>query len=139
MKITFLILILLICVTASSGQSLSFNVEIVTTYSQNEAREERRQEIAKERREFEARLTLERIDGTYIPANLGESFIELDKLLAEVAKKEMQALPKREDMIQYHHGLGTALRNSWGLWGGSRLQKYFTDNLHSHCNAEGVR
>jgi hypothetical protein len=30
-------------------------------------------------------------------------------------------------MIQYHLGLGMWMRNNWGLWGGSRLYKYFHD------------
>ena len=78
------------------------------------------------------RLTLEKIDGVYIPANLGECFVELDKTLSEVDKNEMRALAKRDDMIQYHLGLGMWMRNNWGLWGGSRLQKYFEDRGVHH-------
>jgi hypothetical protein len=37
----------------------------------------------------------------------------------------MRAQPKREDMIIYHLSLGMWMRNNWGLWGGSRLYKYF--------------
>jgi hypothetical protein len=96
------------------------------------AREEKRQEQIKQREEFEKRLTSESIKGVYIPKDLGECFIELDKLLKEVDKKEMQSLSKRGDMIRYHHGLGTWIRNNWGLWGGSRLQKYFTDKGIMH-------
>lgn len=96
------------------------------------ARQEKRQEQIEERREFEKRLTLESIEGVYIPKDLGECFVELDKLLSEVDKKEMQALARRDDMIAYHHGLGTWLRNNWGLWGGSRLQKYFRDRGVNH-------
>ena len=35
------------------------------------------------------------------------------------------------DMIQYHHGFGTWLRNNWGLWKGSRLSLWF--------NHKGIR
>jgi hypothetical protein len=56
----------------------------------------------------------------------------LDKFLTEINREEMRALPKREDMIQYHLGLGTWMRNNWGLWGGSRLQKYFSDRGVKH-------
>jgi len=51
----------------------------------------------------------------------------LDRLLTEVDRKEMRSLPKRDDMIRYHLGLGMWMRNNWGLWGGSRLYKYFRD------------
>lgn len=96
------------------------------------ARQEKRQEKMKQRKEYEARLTLERINGIYIPKDLGECFVELDKLLSEVDKKEMQVLPKRDDMIRYHLGLGMWMRNNWGLWSGSRLQKYFNDRGVTH-------
>lgn len=96
------------------------------------ARSERQEELAEERREHQRRLTAKTIDGIYIPANLGEALAELDKLLPQVVREEMRTLPDREDMIEYHFGLGTALRNSWGLWGGSRLQKYFIDRGVSH-------
>ena len=96
------------------------------------ARQEKRQEQIQQRQEYARRLTLESINGVYMPKDLGESFIELDKTLKEVDSKEMQALPNRDEMIRYHHGLGMWLRNNWGLWGGSRLQKYFTDKGVTH-------
>lgn len=91
------------------------------------ARQEKRQQLKEQRAERERRMTAETIQGVYIPRNLGECFIELDKRLSEIDKNEMRALPKRDDMIQYHLGLGTWMRNTWGLWGGSRLFKYFHD------------
>ena len=96
------------------------------------ARQEARQESAREQRELEQRLKAERIDGVYIPANLGECFVELDKELSEIDKQEMKALPERDDMIRYHLGLGTWMRNSWRLWAGSRLSKYFADKGVNH-------
>jgi hypothetical protein len=89
--------------------------------------QERRQEGIKERQDVEKRLTLDRIRGVYIPANLGECFVELDKQLPEIDKKEMKAKPTRDGMIVYHLGLGMWMRNNWGLRSGSRLQKYFRD------------
>jgi hypothetical protein len=96
------------------------------------AKQEKQQEITEARKELERRMTLESINGVYIPKDLGECFVELDKLLSEIDKKEMQSLSKRGDMIRYHHGLGMWIRNNWGLWGGSRLQKYFTDKGITH-------
>lgn len=96
------------------------------------ALQEKRQDRIKKRQDFHKRLTLENIKGVYIPANLGECFVELDKQLSEIDKKEMTGKLNRDDMIRYHHGLGTWIRNNWGLWGGSRLQKYFTDRGITH-------
>lgn len=91
------------------------------------ARQERLQQLKEQRAERERRMIAERINDVYIPRDLGECFIELDRLLSEIDKNEMRALPKRENMIGYHLGLGMWMRNNWGLWGGSRLYKYFHD------------
>jgi len=60
----------------------------------------------------------------YVPANLEECFVELKKMLHPELINEMRQ-GTEADMIRYHHGLGTWIRNNWGLWGGSRLAKYF--------------
>lgn len=96
------------------------------------ARREKQQEVIKAREELVSRKTLETINGVYIPQTLGECFEELDKRLSEIDKKEMQALPERDDMIRYHIGLGMWMRNNWGLWSGSRLQIYFMDKGVTH-------
>jgi hypothetical protein len=96
------------------------------------ARQEKKREIKEASLEMKKQLKLETINGVYIPKNLGECFVELDKILKEIDKKEMQALPKREDMIEYHFSVGMRIRNDWGLWGSSRLQKYFSNKRIKH-------
>ncbi|MBK8303778.1 MAG: DUF6794 domain-containing protein [Pyrinomonadaceae bacterium] len=96
------------------------------------ARKERQFELKEERENFKKRLIAEKIGDRYIPANLGECFVELDKLMSEINKNDMKSLKTNRDMIQYHMGLGMWMRNNWGLWGGSRLQKYFTDKGITH-------
>jgi hypothetical protein len=96
------------------------------------ARREQRAYLAAQEKERQERLVAERIQGIYIPKDLGECFGELDKMLSEESRKEMEGLSKREEMLRYHHGLGTGLRNRWGLWGASRLQKYFIDGAVQH-------
>ena len=103
------------------------------------ARREKQEELRENRKELEKRLTLETINGVYIPRNLGECFVELDKLLSEIDKKEIRAVAKRDDMVRYHMGLGLWIRNNWGLWGGSRLQKYFADKgIHHPDDMSGI-
>lgn len=62
--------------------------------------------------------------GVYIPTDLEDCFKELKKMLPEDLVTKMKSGPEK-DMIKYHHGLGTWLRNNWGLWAGSRLREYF--------------
>jgi hypothetical protein len=89
------------------------------------ARHELKADIKAAQSRLKLNLKLEKIDGIYIPKDLGECFVELDRILKEIEKKEMRDLPKKEDMIQYHFGIGMWMRNNWGLWIGSRLQTYF--------------
>ncbi|MCO6511349.1 MAG: hypothetical protein J5I65_11220 [Aridibacter famidurans] len=91
------------------------------------ARKEKEIEVEAEKKRFEERQKADTIDGRYIPADLGESMLELDKILTEADKAEFRSLPNRDETIKYHFGLGMWLRNNWHLWGGSRLQKYFFD------------
>ncbi len=70
--------------------------------------------------------------GYYIPRDLPDCFIQLDKILSEKDKTEIKHLKDREETIQYHDSHGRWLRNNWGLWGGSRLQKYFFNKKVSH-------
>jgi len=96
------------------------------------AMRERKLQLNEQAIESKTRLAAEEIDGRYIPKDLGDAFVELDKMLPEIDRKEISAVTKRDEMIQYHFGLGMWMRNNWGLWGGSRLQKYFTDKGMTH-------
>ena len=67
----------------------------------------------------------ESIDGVYIPKDIKDCFVTLDSMLNTSDIDSIKVIPNREELIIYHVGIGTWLRNNWGLWGGSRLQKYF--------------
>lgn len=60
----------------------------------------------------------------YIPKDLDDAFVELQKMLSPALLDEIR-LKSEKEMITYHHGFGTWLRNYWGLWAGSRLAQYF--------------
>lgn len=60
----------------------------------------------------------------YIPVDLEDCFVELRRRLSQEVLRDMRDA-KEQDMLGYHHGLGTGLRNDWGLWRGSRLSAYF--------------
>jgi hypothetical protein len=72
-----------------------------------------------------SKIEKDSLNSIYIPKDLQDCFIQLDKILSEKDKAEIKNLKSRDETINYHHGLGMWLRNNWGLWGGSRLQKYF--------------
>jgi len=96
------------------------------------SRQERKNFNKKEEELFQKRIVADTIDGFYIPKNLEECFFELNKLLKTKEKNEIKNLPNRDKTIQYHLDLGMWLRNSWHLWGGSRLQQYFIAKGFKH-------
>jgi len=60
--------------------------------------------------------------GGTVPTSLDDALAELERILNPAQIEEV----RRRDPIELHHGLGTALRNCWGLWaGGSALADWF--------------
>lgn len=70
------------------------------------------------------------INGVYIPENIKECFLELDKLLPKEEIKKIKELNSKSETIQYHRNIGMWIRNNWRLWGGSRLQLYMYDRIN---------
>ena len=63
--------------------------------------------------------------GYYIPRDLNDALVELDRIMGDKGRAEVLAA-KEQDMANYHHGPGTWIRNNWGLWdSNSRLAQYF--------------
>ncbi|QQR58222.1 MAG: WG repeat-containing protein [Candidatus Melainabacteria bacterium] len=60
--------------------------------------------------------------GVYIPVSFEDALKELDEILPPAAKHDIQVIQQAE-MINYHHGFGTWLRNNWGLWKGGALSQ----------------
>jgi len=92
--------------------------------NKKEAKKERQAGILEEQEAYKKRIVADSINGLYIPQNLEECFIELNKILKPEDIETIKNLKDRNETILYHHGFGTWLRNNWGLWGGSRLQQY---------------
>jgi hypothetical protein len=70
-------------------------------------------------------LVADSIDRVYIPRDLRDSFVQLDRMLSETDKQELKHPDAESGLARFHFGLGLWMRNNWQLWGGSRLQQYF--------------
>ncbi len=92
--------------------------------------------IAKEQKaEYERNIIASSINGVYIPENLDDCLLTLDKLLDDTVKNEI----KTTDIADLHFGLGRWMRNSWRLWKGSRLQLWFTQQgIHEADDMSGL-
>jgi hypothetical protein len=46
--------------------------------------------------------------------------------------KEFKETPHSKVIAKYHHSFGRQIRNNWGLWGGSELQKRLLNDGYKH-------
>ncbi len=58
--------------------------------------------------------------GVYVPIDFHDALKELDYMLPPEAKSDIKNCTIG-DMLSYHHGFGTWIRNSWCLWRGGAL------------------
>lgn len=84
------------------------------------------------REAYQERLKKDTINGVYIPKDLNDCFLTLDKMLSKEDIATIKTMSDRKETAKLHQGLGMGLRNGWGLWGGSRLQKYLLERKISH-------
>ena len=63
--------------------------------------------------------------GVYIPSDLQDCFLELDRILPSDICEGMRTCSEA-DLLHQHFGLGIWMRNNWGLWlPDSRLKQFF--------------
>ena len=105
--ITLIIVALLLCVSSAAQENVSYQKDY--------------------------RYLVDRINGIYIPKDINEAIESLDTILITEDKCYIaDSLSLDEFRIQFHHNLGMWIRNYWGLWGGSRLQRYLLDRNVIH-------
>jgi len=81
---------------------------------------------------YQERLVADTINGVYIPFDIYDCINQLDSFWCDSIKTEHKSMSEEEFVTHTHIGVGLRIRNSWGLWKGSRLSKYFNDNGISH-------
>ena len=78
--------------------------------------------------EYEAnytrRITLEVINGVYIPADLEDAFSELERLSEPAGIARFKKAPEEEIRRRLHFGLGRWILINWGLEDGSRISHF---------------
>jgi len=66
------------------------------------------------------------------PTTLEETYAYLDQMFDDTTKYSFMTLPEDFSAGRLHHGLGTWIRNNWGLWGNSKLKQYFLAQGFTH-------
>lgn len=87
-----------------------------------------KQAIAQTEAEYQAeyarRITMEMINGVYIPMDLDDAFSELNRLSDPKGVAEFQSAPEDSIRRRLHFGLGKWILVNWGMEDGSRISHY---------------
>lgn len=79
------------------------------------------------------------IDSSYIPKNLKDCIRVLDSILPDTTKAQYAAIDESAFSSASHFGMGLTIRNTWGLWRGSRLSEYFVKKgVHHPDDMSGI-
>lgn len=80
---------------------------------------------------YEWRVRQQILYGVYIPQDLGEVFVQLNRLSEPAGRVNFQRLSERQAATRPFFGLGRWISHNWGFYGGSRLTAYLnTLGLH---------
>ncbi len=74
--------------------------------------------------EYAKRITMEMINGVYIPMDLEDAFSELDRLSDPKGVAEFKAAPEDSIRRRLHFGLGKWILVNWSLENGSRISHF---------------
>lgn len=75
-------------------------------------------------KQYNERITKDRLNGVYIPKNLDEAMTELDKRISVDSRGKMKEIPEDSVCQVLHFRLGEWIMLNWGFYGGSRLSHY---------------
>lgn len=75
-------------------------------------------------RQYQERIKKDKLNGTYIPKNLEEAMLELDKRISVESRAKLINIPEDSVCNVMHNRLGQWIILNWGFYGGSRLSHY---------------
>ena len=80
-----------------------------------------------ETEKYDWRLRQETLYGSYIPKDMNEVLLELNKKIDSKSKAKFAALSEQEAATKLFFSLGRWMTHNWSLFEGSRLSKYMQD------------
>lgn len=75
-------------------------------------------------RQYQERIKKDRINGVYIPRNLDDVLVQLNKLTSEEARQKFKTVPEEAVCKVMHNRLGQWMIANWSFYEGSRLSNY---------------
>ena len=73
---------------------------------------------------YEWRIRQEYLYEVYIPADLTDAFIQLNRLIDDPSRQKFKALDEEEATHRLFFSLGRWIIHNWGFYGGSRLSHF---------------
>ncbi|MEI6409085.1 MAG: DUF6794 domain-containing protein [Bacteroidota bacterium] len=75
-------------------------------------------------KQYQERIKKDKLNGIYIPKNLDDALLQLDKLIAPESQAKIKKIPEDSVCWALHARLGQWIMLNWGFYGGSRLSFY---------------
>lgn len=76
---------------------------------------------------YDRRVRQKVLHGVYIPKDLAECFVQLNRLAPPEGKANFKLLPEELIPTRAFYGLGRWIIHNWGFYGGSRLSVYLNN------------
>jgi hypothetical protein len=102
---------------------------------------------------FQENLAKDRINGVYIPKNLDDAFVQLDKLLDPRSREKFKSMSEETAASKLHFSLGRWMITNWQFYEGSRFSNYLASagitypddkadfmirSYHRHVNGQSI-
>ncbi len=75
-------------------------------------------------KQYQERIKMDKLNNVYIPKNLDDALLQLDKLTSPESKLKFKTIPEDSVCMYMHNRLGQWIILNWGFYGGSRLSHY---------------
>ncbi|GAB4493989.1 MAG: hypothetical protein OHK0019_19150 [Saprospiraceae bacterium] len=75
-------------------------------------------------KQYQERIKKDRLNNVYIPKNLDDAMLQLDKIISVESQNKIKAIPEDSVCLKLHYRLGQWMILNWGFYGGSRLSHY---------------
>ena len=83
-------------------------------------------------KDYQERLEKTMINGVYIPKDLADCFIQLNRLTDEESRIKFKNMPEEDASRKLHFSLGRWIIYNWSFYEGSRLSYYLSNLGVSH-------
>lgn len=74
--------------------------------------------------EYQRRIRMTHINGTYIPRDLSDAMAHLDRVVEDAGKRRFAAQPEDVAVRKMHFSFGRWMVVNWGFYEGSRLSHF---------------